>query len=435
MKLKALIGVCVGSLLFLVSCEKQAGNHPPVIKSILLDPEVNFTPGSDIHVSVYVEDKDQDDLEYFWQSEGGDILFPAQASTTWVLDTGAEPLSYERISVSVSDGMSSVSETKTIQVSEGLMMTGRATYAGTSIPVPGVEITIGKFTTRSDEHGNYVIQHLKEGYFPVLAVKTGFDPFEEYVHVDHPKSVFNIPLTSPTFTGSVSGIIKTIDGVKYEDLKVVLLNPDQTESELLCYTDHSGNFTLEQVPLGVRNLMIRSETRESHFLNDSLIFQINVDNSESGRDVRIKIKRMVLSDIFLSEKDQWEFEGQVSDGFYLIELGQRMDLKEFMSIPADAERAMFYLDSYVVGGCNLAGKLPSHRVWISNAESENLGGISFGGEGSNHAAEVSWGPSNPPTFINVYGKQIKFHLEVFGENSCVPSPLWRVYRVEFSYYY
>jgi hypothetical protein len=233
----------------------------------------------------------------------------------------------------------------------------------------------------------------------------------------------------------VSGQVKTIDGVIYEDLKVVLLNPDESESELMAYTDSYGGFSIANVPLGLRNLMIRSEASESHFLNDSMIMQINLDDSGSSYDARIKIKRTILSDLYLSEIDQWEFEGKATDGFYLIGMGQHMKLKEFISVPPDAERAMFYLDSYVIGGCDLVGKLPSHRVWISNVENEYLGGISFGGEGSNFPANVAWYPSAPPTFIGIYGKKIKFHLEVFEENSCLPSPFWRVYQVSFSYYY
>jgi hypothetical protein len=81
------------------------------------------------------------------------------------------------------------------------------------------------------------------------------------------------------------------------------------------------------------------------------------------------------------------------------------------------------------------GKLPSHRIWISNVENEYLGGISFGGEGSNFTAEVPWYPSEPPTFLDIYGKLIKFHLEVYEENSCIPTPFWRIYQIEFSYYY
>lgn len=434
MKIKTSILIWLACLVLFGSCEKQDGNHAPVIDSILLEPDMNFTPGSDISIGVEVDDKDQDDLEFFWESEGGAIMEPSLASSIWVLNTAAEPLSYESITVTVSDGKSKVSETRTIQVTEGLLMTGRALYAGTSIPVPGVEITIGKFTTLSDEQGFYVIKHLKEGNSIVSAKKEGFDSFEEMVYVDHPKSVFHIPLTSPIHTGPVNGIVKTIDGVRYEGLRVVLLNPDGTESDLTGFTDSHGIFELERVPVGLRNLMIRSEAIESHFLNDTMIYQINMDNSGISYDARIKVKRTILSDKYLSEKERWDFEG-VSDGFYLIAKGQGMELKDYISIPADAERAMFYLDSYVVGGCDLVGKVPSHRVWISNEENEYLGGLSWGGEGSNFSAELSWYPSDIPTFIGVYGKQIKFHLEVFEENSCVPNPLWRVYQLEFSYYY
>lgn len=433
--MKAWMYIWMGSLVLLGSCEKEAGNHPPVIESILLDPELNFTPGSDINVTVSVRDQDQDELEFFWESEGGDILAPDQASSTWVLDTDAEPLSYESIRVTVSDGKTTVSETKTIQVTEGLLISGRTLYAGTSIPVPGVEISIGKFTCLSDDLGNYVIKHLKKGTSLVRASREGFDFFEEHINVVNPKSVVHIPMTSPTHTGSVSGIVKTNDGVLFGDLKVVLLNPDQTESDLIGYTDPQGGFFLENVPLGVRNLMIRSETLDSHFLNDSLIYQINMNDPESSYDARIKIKRTILSNIYLSENEKWEFDGQVSDGFYLIGKGQRLVLKDYIYVPADAERAMFYLDSYVVGGCDLVGKVPSHRVWISNVENEYMGGLSWGGEGSNFSANISWYPSEMPTYIGVYGKQLKFHMEVFEENNCVPNPLWRIYQLEFSYYY
>jgi hypothetical protein len=232
----------------------------------------------------------------------------------------------------------------------------------------------------------------------------------------------------------LNGIVKTIDGVMYEGLRVVVLNPDETESELIGYTNSHGAFELERVPLGLRNLMIRSEAAESHFLNDTMIYQINMDNSGLSYDARIKVKRTILSDVYLSEKEKWDFDGE-PEGFYLIGKGQSMELKDFISVPADAERAMFYLDSYVVGGCDLVGKVPSHRVWISNVEREYLGGLSWGGEGTNFSAELSWYPSDIPTFISVYGKQIKFHLEVFEENNCVPLPLWRIYKLEFSYYY
>ena len=433
--MKGLRYIWIGGIIFLGSCQKQPANHLPVIETIVLEPDGNFTPGSDIRVMVSAEDRDHDDLQYLWESEGGSLSTPHQKTTNWELYSGAEPFSYESITVSVSDGKSVVTETKTIQVSEGLIISGVIHFKGTSIPVPGVEVAIGKFTTKSDEYGRYVIEHLKEGNREIKATKPGFDPFEALIYVDNPKSVFHIPMTSPVQTGQVSGVVRTIDDVIYEGLKVVLLNPDETESDLFGYTDRNGVFLLENIPVGLRNLMIQSENDESHFLNDSMIYQIIMDHSGNSYDARIKIRRTIISDIYLSERDKWEFEGLVSDGFYIIGRGQRMVLKEFLSIPADAERAMFYLDSYVIGGCDLVGKLPSHRVWISNVENEYLGGISWGGEGSNYSARVSWYPSSPPNFMNFYGKQIKLHLEIFEENSCVPDPLWRVYQIEFSYYY
>ncbi len=433
--MRGLRNIWILGIILLGSCQKHPANHPPIIESIILEPGRNFTPGSDIKVTADVKDNEQDELQFLWESEGGILSTPDQKTTNWELDSGAEPSSYESITVTVSDEKSIVSETHTIQVSEGLLMTGIATYSGTSIPVPGAEISIGKFTTVTDKNGRYLIEHLKEGSALVKAKKQGFDPFEAEVYVDNPKSIFHISMTSPIHTGRVSGIVKTIDDVIYEGLKIVLLNPDESESELCGYTNGDGEFLLENVPVGLRNLMILSESDEIHFLNDSMIYEIDMDNSGISYNARIKIRRTILSDVYLSESDKWESQGLESDGFYILKKGQHMVLRDFISVPADAEKAMFFLDSYVIGGCNLVGKLPSHRVWVSNEEREYLGGISWGGEGSNYTARVSWFLSDIPTFMDVYGKEIKLHLEIFEENTCIPDPLWRIYKVEFSYYY
>jgi hypothetical protein len=384
--MRGLRNIWILGIFLLGSCQKHPANHPPVIESIILEPGRNFTPGSDINVTVDVKDNDQDELQFLWESEGGVLSTPDQRSTIWELDTGAEPSSYESITVTVSDG-------------------------------------------------RYLIEHLKEGGALVIAKKQGFDPFEAEVYVDNPKSIFHISMTSPIHTGRVSGIVKTIDDVIYEGLKIVLLNPDESESELCGYTNGDGEFLLENVPVGLRNLMIMSESDESHFLNDSMIYEIDMDNSGISYNARIKIRRTILSDVYLSESDKWDSQGLESDGFYILKKGQHMVLRDFISVPADAEKAMFFMDSYVIGGCNLVGKLPSHRVWVSNEEREYLGGISWGGEGSNYTARVSWFLSDIPTFMDVYGKEIKLHLEIFEENTCIPDPLWRVYQVEFSYYY
>lgn len=382
-----------------------------------------------------VTDLDGDPLEFFWESNGGIIKDPIQPSTTWELFTSAEPLSYESVSLTVSDGKETVSKTKTIQVSEGLIMSGYTFFAGTAIPVPGVAVGIGKFSTYSDETGYYSIEHLKEGNTLVTAAKDGFEAFESIVYVDNPKSTYNISLYSPVHTMPVSGVIKTHDNITYEGLKVVLLNPDGSESDLLGYTDEGGTFNIATVPVGTQHLLIRNESPGSHFLNDSIIYQIDLNNSGKSYDARIKIKRTLISDRYMSASELWEFEGLMSDGFYLLERGQELKLKDFIYIPSDAEDATLYLNSFVIGGCDMVGRLPSHRVWISNTESEYLGGISWGGEGGNYTAEVSWIPSKSPTFLKIYGKQIRLHIEIFDENTCVPDPLWRIYQIEFSYYY
>jgi hypothetical protein len=64
-----------------------------------------------------------------------------------------------------------------------------------------------------------------------------------------------------------------------------------------------------------------------------------------------------------------------------------------------------------------------------------MGGLSWGGEGSNFPAELEWYPSESPNFMDIYGRDVKLRLEIFWENTCIPNPLWRIYHLEFSYYY
>lgn len=418
-----------------VACLKQSGNHPPVIESIELYPSETFVPGADITVSAVIVDRDGDPLEYFWESQGGLLSDPTARSTNWELYTTAEPLSFEKISLTVSDGIESVTTTKTIQVSEGLIISGFVYFEGTTIPVPGVDVSIGKYSITTKEDGHYIIGNLREENYQVSASRDGFEMFEATVYVDNPKSSFNIPMSSPSLTSRLSGTIKTIDNLTRGGLQVILLNPDGTESDLSGITGEDGYYEIAGVPHGTRNLLIRSNIPESHFLNDSIIFHTTLDQTVKSHDARIKIKRTIIADSYLSEQDKWLFEGDISDGFYLIGKGQQLSLREYFELPEDAEKALLYLNSYVVGGCAQVGKLPSHRVWISNSEGEYVGGISWGGEGSNFEAELSWHPSELPTFLNIYGKQLKVNLELNGENNCVSDPLWRVYEIGFSYYH
>lgn len=410
-------------------------NRPPVIEKIILDPAVNHTPGSDIMVSAIVTDADGDPLTYLWESEGGLIRDPLQLNASWELFTTSEPLSYEEIRLTVSDGKEAVTSRKTIQVDQGLIVTGYVYYQGTIIPVPGVEVSIGKFTSTSDQNGFYAISHLKEGSAVITARKEGFDMYEKELYVDFLKSVYHIPMTSPTFTSRVSGIIRTDDGVAREGLRVVLLNSDQTESKIHSFTDAGGFYSISGVPQGNRSVLVKSEKPETHFLDDSLVFNVNLSEPEESRDARIKIRRTIIRDVQMSGYDLWEFQGDTIDGFYLLDKGTWLQLREPIHIPEDAEKATVYLRSFIVGGCDMVGQLPSHRVWISDPEGKYLGGISWGGEGTNYPAEVSWVPSSSPTFLDIYGKDIRLHLELFEGTDCVPDPYWRVYEIGFSYYH
>ncbi|HDR68153.1 MAG TPA: carboxypeptidase regulatory-like domain-containing protein, partial [Bacteroidaceae bacterium] len=415
--MKRLLYITVLLPLLLVSCISELLNSPPVIEEIILETEGDFTPGSDIRVTAIVADEDGDQLEYLWETQGGIIAEPNQISTSWELSTLAEPLSYESISLTVSDGKEQVTRTRTIQVIEGLVMSGYTCYTGTTIPVPDVEVSISKFSAVSDKNGYYIIQHLKEGFEQVVATKSGFERFESMVYVDNPRSNYNIAMLSHSETRRITGYVKTIDNFTFDGLKVVLLNPDGSESGLSGLTDQNGYYEIDIVPMGFRDLMVRSEGSQNIFLNDTVIYNYSIFDMEQSFDARIKIKRTIIEDSYMSGIDLWDYNGSTAEGFYVLKKGEKLEMNEFFTVPAEAEKAMLYIDSYVVGGCNLIGRLPSHRVWIMNSEYENIGGLSWGGEGNNFKAEVSWYLSDSPSFLNVYGKAIKLSLEIYEGSS------------------
>jgi len=406
-----------------------------MIEAIILTPDENITPGSDIGISAMVTDRDGDALQYRWESNGGIILDPEQPSTVWELPVTAKPLSYESITLTVSDGKGSATRSTSIQLSEGLFLEGHTYFAGTRIPVSGVEVTIGKFSTVSDELGYYAIPYLTEGNILITAFKEEFEYFESVVYVEHAKSTYNILMESPTQSRKIYGNIRTVDQITFEGLKVSLLNPDGSESSLYGITGPAGAYEIDGVPLGVRYLLVSNTLPEPHFLYDSVVYRIDLDDQPETFNARIKIKRTVLLDHYLSGLENWELEGSTSDGYYLLERGQHMILKDFIAVPEDAEKALLTLNSFVIGGCDLVGNVPSHRVWIINREGATMGGVSWGGEGNNYNAEVDWYPSESPNFMDIYGRDLKIKLEVYGENPCISDPFWRIYHIEFSYYY
>ena len=406
-----------------------------MIEMILLEPADQFIPGTDIELSAVVWDQDGDELEYYWESRNGIVKDPVRPTASWELSLDAEPLSYESITLTVTDGQASVTRSKTIRIEEGLVVEGHTFFQGTAIPVNGVEVTIGKYTTYSDDDGYYAIPHLKEGTALLKGSKAGFDPYESQIEVDNARSTHNIFMTSPSESRRITGTIRTVDSLSFGELKVTLLNPDFSESSLFSYTDPSGGYSITSVPAGNRYLMVSNDAPERHFLNDTLIFGIDTDGNANQFDARIKVRRTLLSDRFLSQSDRWDLEGTLSEGFYQLGKGGHLTLKEFLQVPEDAEKALVYLNSFVIGGCDIEGNVPSHRLWIINRAGANMGGVTWGGYGNNFSANIDWYPSESPNFMDIYGRDIKLRFEVFNENPCAPQPQWRIYEIEFSYYY
>ena len=418
------------------SCAGDPDNHPPEIMVIRMDPQDMLVPGLSVKVSALVRDPDGDELLFQWESEGGDLDDPQARETTWRIYDSSEPGSYESLTLTVSDGRESHRYTKSVQIVEGYQLRGLISFKDTRIPIGGARVQAGILETFTDSSGWYQIPSIRPGEYILRVTREGFVSRDTVFHVKSPRSVCHVPLTGgEENTGTLQGRISTLDGISFEGLQVSLLNPDGTQSASSTLSGAGGEYELASVPRAIRHIKIKNQDPSSHFLEDSLEVAVAMDNKVQDHDVRIKVLRQIFRDTAMSGRDLWDFSGDVSEGFYRIGRGQSMRLKEFVEMPPDAEKALLWLNSFVVGGCNMVGKIPSHRLWISNAEGEYIGGISWGGEGSNYPTILDWYPSESPTFLGIFGIPVRLNLEVSPENSCVPDPFWRIYEFGLSYYY
>ena len=136
---------------------------------------------------------------------------------------------------------------------------GVVLFANTTIPIPNVNIEVDGLTTVSSEEGSYSIERVETGHKTLNANRTGFTPFSTGIDVVEGVITVPIPMFSPVFTASVHGVITgDFTGEPKQGITVVMINPDDSESGISSTSDENGNYQLQWVPLGERELLIKS---------------------------------------------------------------------------------------------------------------------------------------------------------------------------------
>jgi uncharacterized protein (TIGR02145 family) len=244
----------------LISCEK---NYPPriVITEYTRQPGIGTTT---FNLRVEATDAEMDPLTFLWESAQGTFVKDAgKAETSWTAPVSTSDQSY-RIWVRVSDGNSEVSDTLEIPVAAVTFgkLSGIVYFTGTKVPVSDAIVTVdGKRDTASYE-GVFEIDGVRSGRQTITAQKAEFISGSIDVLIRQGTNSATLFITSPLNTCRVYGQItgnRTNEPKPYHT--VIILNPDNTESELLSIANGTGNYSIAGIPKGLRRLVVKDDIR------------------------------------------------------------------------------------------------------------------------------------------------------------------------------
>jgi hypothetical protein len=179
------------------------------------------------------------------------------SSVTWESPVTSNDSTY-KISVLVSDGEATSTKDISIYIA-GVplcVLKGYAYYASTTIPVPGVQITVKTKNSTTGEDGYFEIKDIPTGNQVLAASKEGYDDLSTEIELDSGINEFNVEMTSASYTHNLYGnITSKTNGTGISDCRISVLNPDGTESQLFTYTSSNGSYEIPAVPEG--NITLR----------------------------------------------------------------------------------------------------------------------------------------------------------------------------------
>jgi uncharacterized protein (TIGR02145 family) len=148
--------------------------------------------------------------------------------------------------------------------SETGSISGTVFFAGCKIPIPGVSIAIDENSALSAPDGSFCLEGIPEGTHSMLVCKDDFESCcQEVVISKEIEKKLPVYLTSKQLSAQVNGnVTGDYTGKPMSDLKVVVLNPDGTESKLEALTAFNGSFAITAVPKGERTVIVTMNNEE-----------------------------------------------------------------------------------------------------------------------------------------------------------------------------
>ncbi len=137
---------------------------------------------------------------------------------------------------------------------------GNTYFASTTIPIPDVIVSVQNSKDTTDNNGYYFVDKIAPGTQILTATKPDFDNYNAMINLS-PGMTLNktIEMTSSVFTHTIMGQVTNSISSPVADAQVILLNPDNTASNLSDLTDLSGNYQISTVPEGNRRIKVERE--------------------------------------------------------------------------------------------------------------------------------------------------------------------------------
>jgi uncharacterized protein (TIGR02145 family) len=295
--------IVIGLLLLILGCKK---NQAPMIDSLVYEPE-SKKAGTVFTLKVIASDKDGDILTYNWNALEGTFLTDSKIKEVqW-----KSPLSGSgktvTISVIVSDGENEVSQDIKILLEDPDLgaVDGHVYFTHFKIPVVGATVTIDDKTTSTDTLGYFVLNSLPAAECTLRVSKPEFTTSESTIHVPANGTLtVNSEISSVNSSTKLSGLVFNEDGLPVGSARVVVLNPDNSESKLVTTTNSSGLFRLWYIPFGERIILVtKSETNDTRYidLKQTVIFK------DIEAQLNLTIETFALSGQFTDPRDNHKY--------------------------------------------------------------------------------------------------------------------------------
>ena len=255
---------------------------------------------------------------------------------------------------------------------------GVVLFAGTIIPVGGVNVRAGEIAAISSEDGSFHLIGVTAGKQALTAEKPGFIPFSAEIDVLEGLNIMDIQMISPAMTSNVHGqITGDFTGNPQPGLEVIMLNPDGSESAVKATTIESGFYQLQHVPFGERTIIVKSEN--TRIFQESILFS-TPDHSldiiipepmmfTDQRDGKSYTARKIGTQIWMEANlsylpvvcpPDWESDNLE---LYYVYGYHGTDVSEAMGTPNYSKYGVLYNWPAAMKACPAGWHLPSDNEW------------------------------------------------------------------------